>query len=148
MTIFVAETIGTALLVLLGCGVCANTSLSKSNGKDAGWLTVNVGWGLAVAICVYFTNKASGGHLNPAVTLGMASIGKLAWGKVPIYLGAQFLGALIGSVLVWLTYFSHWAATEDQDTKLGVFCTSPAIPATVPNLMLSLIHISEPTRPY
>lgn len=139
MTVFVAETIGTAMLILLGCGVCANTSLDKSFGKGAGWLTVNIGWGFAVAISVYFTNQFSGGHLNPAVTLGMASIGELPWADVPVYIAAQFLGALIGSTLVWLAYLPHWAVTEDQGTKLGVFCNAPAIPNTAANLVCEAI---------
>lgn len=139
MSVFLAETIGTAMLILLGCGVCANTSLSKSAGKDAGWLTVNIGWGFAVAISVYFTNEFSGGHLNPAVTLGMAVVGKTAWAEVPIYIGAQFLGALIGSVLVWLAYLPHWAATEDQATKRGVFCTAPSISNPVANTISEAI---------
>ncbi len=139
MSVFVAETIGTAMLILLGCGVCANTSLSRSKASSAGWLTVNIGWGFAVAISVYLTNEFSGGHLNPAVSLGMAVLGKITWTELVIYVAGQFLGAVIGSALVWLAFFAHWGATEDKATKLGVFCTAPAIPHTIANLISEAI---------
>ncbi len=138
MSILVAETIGTMMLVLLGCGVCANTSLQGSKGQGAGWLTVNVGWGFAVAISVYCVNAFSGAHLNPAVTFGMAAIGRTPWADVPAYLGGQFVGALVGSALVWLAYLPHWSGTEPA-TKLGVFCTAPAIRHPLSNVLCELI---------
>ena len=113
MTPFTAELIGTALLVLMGDGVVANVLLNKSKGQNAGWIVVATGWGLAVALAVYCVGHYSGAHLNPAVTLALASIGKLEWAKVGGYLVAQMLGAFLGSVLVWLAYLPHWKETPD-----------------------------------
>lgn len=139
MSILVAETIGTMMLVLLGCGVCANVSLTGTKGRGSGWLMINIGWGFAVAVSVYLVNPYSGGHLNPAVTLGNAAIENIPWADVPLYLAGQFVGALIGSVLVWLAYMPHWKLTEDQSTKLGVFATAPAVRNPVANLVTEII---------
>jgi len=129
MDIFVAEFVGTALLILLGCGVNANVSLSKTTGSDSGWIVITTGWGLAVGLSVYAVGRISGAHINPAVTLGLFSIGQVEGSLVPIYLSAQMLGAILGATLVWLTYKPHWAATEDPAAKLGTFSTGPAIAA-------------------
>ncbi|MBM3822336.1 MAG: aquaporin family protein [Verrucomicrobia bacterium] len=139
MSLFAAEFIGTMLLILLGSGVVANVVLTRSKGAGSGWIVITTGWALAVTLAVYCVGSASGGHLNPAVTLGLASIGKLAWAKVPTYLAAQLLGAMTGSVLVWLAYLPHWAATQDPATKLAVFCTAPACRHAVGNVMSEVI---------
>jgi glycerol uptake facilitator protein len=139
MTPFTAELIGTALLVLMGDGVVANVLLNKSKGQNAGWIVVATGWGLAVALAVYCVGSFSGAHLNPAVTLGMAAIGKLEWAKVPSYLAAQMIGAFLGAVLVWLAYLPHWKETQDTGAKLGVFCTAPAIRSPGANLVTEVI---------
>src|SRR6185295_13919903 len=97
---FTAELIGTALLILMGDGVVANVLLNKSKAQNAGWIVVATGWGLAVALAVYCVGSISEGHLNPAVTIAMATIGKLAWGEVPTYIIAQMSGAMIGAALV------------------------------------------------
>jgi len=139
MTKFTAELIGTALLILLGDGVVANVLLNKSKGQNAGWIVIATGWGLAVALAVYTVNSFSGAHLNPAVTLGMATIGKTPWAEVPVYVAAQFLGAYLGAALVWLAYLPHWRETTDTGAKLGVFCTAPAIRRPVANLVTEII---------
>ena len=111
--IFIGELIGTMLLVLLGDGVVANVQLEKSKGQNSGWIVIAAGWGFAVAVGVYVAGWASGGHLNPAVTIGMAVLGKLPVAQVPVYLVAQFLGGFLGAVLVWLAYLPHWSQTAD-----------------------------------
>lgn len=127
MNTFTAELIGTGILVLLGDGVVAAVLLNKSKAQNAGWITITFGWGMAVAIAVYAVGSFSGAHINPAVTIGLASIGSVDWGDVPLYLSGQFTGAFLGAVLVWLAYLPHWAETEDPGLKLGVFSTGPAI---------------------
>ena len=127
MSIFGAETIGTAILILLGDGVVAATLLARSKAENGGWIVITFGWGIAVAIAVYTVGQFSGAHINPAVTLGFAVIGETAWGDVPQYLLGQFLGAFIGAVLVFLAYLPHWPHTEDPGLKLAVFSTGPAI---------------------
>ncbi len=127
MEIFVRELVGTMVLILLGDGVVANVLLAKTKGHDSGWIVIAAGWGFAVAVGVYVCGEQTGGHINPAVTLSLAAIGELSWNVVPIYVSAQFLGAFIGAVLVWLAYLPHWAGTSDTGAKLGVFCTGPEI---------------------
>src|SRR6058998_741735 len=122
MTKFTAELIGTALLVLLGDGVVANVLLNKSKGQNSGWIVIATGWGLAVAMAVYAVGTISHGHLNPAVTIGLAVVGKFEWANVPGYVLAQMIGAFLGAVLVWLAYWRHWKETLDAAAKLGVFC--------------------------
>lgn len=126
-TQLVGEFFGTIILILLGDGVCAGVNLNKSKAKGAGWITITFGWGLAVtfgALCVSWMSPA---HLNPAVTLSMAIAGKTDWGLVIPYAIVQICGAFVGAVLVWLTYYAHWAKTKDQDAILGSFSTAPAI---------------------
>ena len=139
MSEFTAELVGTFLLILLGGGVCANVSLKKTCGHDSGWIVITAGWGLAVAMAIYAVVNFSGAHINPAVTLGLASIGGLPWSDVPKYVVAQFLGAILGATTVWLAYHPHWKITEDPATKLGVFATSPAIRKPVANLISEII---------
>ncbi len=139
MEIFVAELVGTAILILLGDGVVANVVLARTKGHGSGWIVITTGWALAVAMAVYAVGRISGAHINPAVTLGLASIGSLAWVQVPVYLAGQMVGAVIGAVLVYLSYLRHWDVTEDPADKLAVFCTGPAIRGRVPNLLTETI---------
>jgi len=127
MNIFWGELIGTMLLVLLGNGCVANVLLSKSKGQNSGWIVISAGWGFAVAMAVYVTGWASGGHFNPAVTLGLILAGKTASSLFPIYLAGQMVGGVLGATLVWLAYFPHWQKTPDPTHKLLCFSTQPAI---------------------
>src|SRR5699024_5550007 len=127
------------ILVLLGDGVVANVSLNKSKGQNAGWVAIVLGWGFAVAVAVYASGFMSDAHLNPAVTVGLATVGMFPWNKVFIYIFAQMLGGMTGALLVWIHYYSHWEETEDPETILGVFSTIPAIRSTVPNLIGEII---------
>ena len=127
MSPYLAEFLGTALLVLLGDGVVGNVVLNKTKGQNSGWIVITAGWAFAVTIAVYSVSAISGAHLNPAVTIAMASLGKFAWADVPAYIAAQVAGGVLGGVIVWLAYLPHWAATNDQPGKLAVFCTGPAI---------------------
>lgn len=124
---YIFEFIGTMVLVLLGDGVCAATSLNKSKAKGAGWIVVTMGWGFAVMVGVFIAGSVSGAHLSPAVSIGCAVAGTMEWSAVPGYVIAQMLGGFVGAVLVWMFYKDHYDATEDPDTKLGTFCTMPAI---------------------
>ncbi len=135
MSATLAEFIGTTVLILLGNGVVANVVLRQSKGNNGGWIVITAGWAFAVMIAVYFTNAFSGGHLNPAVTIAMAVIGKFEWALVPGYIAAQMAGAFLGSVLVWLAYLPHWKVTDDAAVKHSVFCTSPAIRHSLSNLI-------------
>ena len=135
MTPFVSELTGTALLIILGDGVVANVILNKTKGHGGGWIVITFGWAIAVFVGVYATAASSGGHLNPAVTIALASLGKFAWTSVPIYIAAQLLGAMLGSLLVWLVYRQHFDETTDQGTTLAVFCTAPAIRSNMHNLV-------------
>ena len=134
-----AEAIGTMLLVLLGDGVVANVLLARSKGQNSGWIVITIGWGVAVALAVYAVGRISGAHLNPAVTVGLASIGSFPWADVPGYIAAQVIGAFAGAVLVWLAYLPHWAVTTDKDAKLGVFATGPAIRNSAANVITEVI---------
>jgi glycerol uptake facilitator protein len=139
MSPFLAELLGTMLLVILGDGVVANVVLAKTKGQNAGWIVITAGWAFAVAIAVYTVGSFSGAHINPAVTIGMAAIGKLAWTSVPIYITAQLLGAFLGAGVVWLAYLPHWPVTESPAAKLAVFCTGPAIRSAKANLLTEII---------
>src|ERR1700733_5042287 len=139
MSIFWGELIGTLILILLGNGVVANVLLSKTKGHNSGWIVISAGWGFAVAIAVYATGWASGGHLNPAVTLGFCLAKKTAWELVPLYLSGQFIGAFIGGILVWLSYFPHWSKTPDPQMKLMSFCTKPALRSYTWNFVTEML---------
>jgi glycerol uptake facilitator protein len=138
--IFLGEVIGTMFLVLLGDGVVANVALAKSKGNNGGWIVITTAWCFAVFVGV-FTSVAVGGnaHLNTAVTIAFAISGGIQWAQVPVYIAGEFLGAFIGATLVWLAYLPHWAETEDQATKLGVFSTAPAIRNSGTNLICEII---------
>jgi glycerol uptake facilitator protein len=139
MQTYLAEAIGTMMLVLLGDGVVANVVLSRTKGQNSGWIVITMGWGVAVALAVYAVGRISGAHLNPAVTIALATIGSFPWQQVPGYIAAQMLGAIGGAVLVWLVYLPHWRATDDPAGKLGVFCTAPAIRSYGPNFICEVI---------
>jgi len=139
MQSYLAELLGTMILVLLGDGVVANVLLQRSKGQNSGWIVVTTGWGVAVAIAVYAVGRISGAHLNPAVTIALATIGSFSWAQVPGYIAAQMIGAFLGAVLVWLAYLPHWRETPDPGAKLGIFCTGPAIRSTGANLITEIV---------
>ena len=124
---FIAEILGTAILILLGGGVVANVVLNKTIGHNSGWIVITTGWALAVYVAVVVAGPYSGAHINPAVSISLAFAGKFPWNDVPIYVLAQMLGAMIGSSAVWLFYRDHFKATDDSESKKAVFCTAPAI---------------------
>lgn len=139
MNDFTAEMVGTALLILFGDGVVAGVLLAHSKAQNSGWIVITFGWGFAVAIAVFAVINFSGAHINPAVTIGLASIDALDWGDVPVYIAGQFAGAFIGAVLVYLAYLPHWKETEDPGLKLAVYCTGPAIRNYGMNLVTEII---------
>jgi glycerol uptake facilitator protein len=139
-SIFVAEMVGTAILILLGDGVVAAVLLNHSKAQNGGWIVITFGWGLAVAIAVFAVAEFSGAHINPAVTIGLAITDQGAeWGDVPLYLLGQFAGAFVGACLVYATYLPHWGETEDPGLKLAVFSTGPAIRNTPANFVTEVI---------
>lgn len=127
MTPFLAEFIGTTLLVLFGNGVVANVVLSRTKGGNSGWIVITTGWALAVFIGVFCSQASSGAHLNPAVTLAMAAAGSLAWSSVAGYMAAQMLGGVVGGAMVFFFYREHFKVTDDAGGKLACFCTAPNI---------------------
>ena len=133
MTPFIAEIIGTALLILLGGGVVANVVLNKTIGNNSGWIVITAGWALAVYVAVVVAGPYSGAHINPAVTVSLAVAGSFPWESVPKFILAQMLGAMLGATLVWTMYKSHFEETEDAGSKKAVFCTAPAIRNTFTN---------------
>src|SRR2546429_538037 len=136
---FLAELLGTMLLVILGDGVVANVVLNRTKGQNSGWIVITAGWAFGVTVAVYAVGTFSGAHLNPAVTIGLASIGKFAWASVPVYIAAQMLGAFLGAGVVWLAYLPHWSVTDTPSSKLAVFCTAPAIRNSGANLLTEII---------
>jgi glycerol uptake facilitator protein len=155
MSPFWGEFIGTGMIIILGQGVVSNVVLQKSKGYNSGWIVISFGWAMGVFVGVYCSAAASKGHLNPAVTLAFAVLGKISWGLVPIYMGAQLLGAMAGSVVAWLCFRQHFAQTADAEAKLAVFCTIPAIRSYGDNLVteiiatfvliLGVLYIASPT---
>lgn len=155
MTPFTAELIGTMLLILLGNGVVANVVLKDTKGNNSGWIVITTAWALAVFVGVTVAGPASGAHLNPAVTIGLAVAGKFSWDLVPSYIAAQLLGGMLGAFLVWLFNKDHFSITEDEGAKLACFSTGPAIRNTFSNLISEIIgtfvlvfvifHFSDPS---
>lgn len=139
MNVYLAEFVGTALLILLGNGAVANVVLAKNKSHGGGWIVITVGWGLGVAFAVYAVGSISGAHINPAVTLGLASIGAFEWGCVPAYVTAQVAGGMLGALLVYATFYAHWPETDDAELKLACFCTSPAIRRMGPAVVTEFI---------
>ena len=134
-----AEFIGTALLIILGNGVVATVLLNRSKGQSSGWIVITAGWALAVFVAVFSVARISGAHLNPAVSIAMATAGNFPWSSVPAYIVAQMLGAIFGSLMVWLAYLPHWKITEDPELKRACFCTAPAIRCVPANLICEII---------
>lgn len=132
---YIAEFLGTMLLIVLGDGVVANVNLNKSGMKGAGAVQITIAWGLAVLIPAFIFGAASGAMFNPALTIGLAVDGSLKWSMVPGYIIAQLLGAFVGACIVYLLFKGQFDATEDSQTKLGVFSTSPAVPNKGLNLL-------------
>ncbi len=139
MSIYVAEFLGTFILILFGGGVVAGVLLKDSKSEDSGWNTIVVAWGMAVAFAIYAVGNISGAHINPAVTLGLAFVGEFPWEKVPGYMLSQLAGAFSGGVLVWIFYMPHWARTKDEISKLSVFSTVPAIRSYIHNFVSEMI---------
>src|ERR1700709_2830651 len=139
MSPFMAELIGTMLLILLGDGVVANVLLNDTKGNNSGLIVITTAWGLAVFVGVGVAGPYSGAHLNPAVTIGLAIAGKFAWASVIPYIVAQMLGAFLGAFLVWLMYYDHFQRTNAPDSILAVFCTGPAIRNYSSNIVSEII---------
>lgn len=139
MSNFIAELVGTALVILMGDGVVAGVVLRGTKNENSGWLVITIGWALAVTFAVYAVGKVSGAHLNPAVTIALAATGQFDWANVGTYIVAQLLGAILGAALVYLHYLPHWARTDDPGAKLAVFATSPAIRHTTGNFISEFI---------
>ena len=139
MSPLLAELLGTALLVILGDGVVANVVLQRTKGHEGGWIVITAGWAFAVTLAVYSVGSISGAHLNPAVTIGLATIGTFPWSSVAGYVIAQVAGGFLGAIVVWLAYLPHWEATPDGDAKLAVFCTAPAIRNPRANVITEII---------
>ncbi len=135
MNPYLAEFFGTLLIVLLIDGVVAGVILKNTKSANAGWLAICIACGLAVTLAIYAVGSYSGAHLNPALTIALASIGKFEWNMVLGYCLAQLSGAFVGACLVWLHYLPHWKETPDKATKLAVFCTGPAIRSTTGNFI-------------
>lgn len=136
---YIAEFLGTMLLIILGDGVVANVTLNKSGMKGAGSIQITLAWGLAVMVPAFIFGAASGAHFNPALTLALAAEGSLAWSLVPGYIIAQFAGAIVGAVIVYLMFKDQFDATEDPGTKLGVFSTGPSIPNIPRNIFCEAV---------
>ena len=135
MSPFIAEFIGTCILMVLGAGVVANVSLKNTAGeKDPKWILITIAWGFAVFVGVFISGEFSGAHLNPAVSVGLAMVKKFDWALVPMYIFAQTLGAMFGSWLNYQLYYDHFQATNDENTIRGCFCTAPMIKNTPRNL--------------
>ncbi|UJL45448.1 aquaporin family protein [Virgibacillus sp. NKC19-16] len=136
---FLAELIGTMILVIFGGGVVAGVVLKKSKAEGTGWVLITLAWGLGVTMGVYAVGNFTGAHINPAVTLGFAITGDLPWAKVPMYMSAQVIGAFIGAIIVFLNYLPHWKETKDKVAKRDVFSTTPAIRSPFSNLVSEMI---------
>lgn len=141
MSNLLGEFFGTAVLIILGCGVCANVCLKKSKGEGSGWIVIATGWGFGVFIGAV-TAVAAGApqaDLNPAVTLAKAMIGIYSVPQAIATMFAEIAGGIAGGIITWLAYLPHWEVTEDKATKLGVFATAPAIRSTGANFLCELI---------
>ena len=139
MSAFIAEIIGTASILLFGCGVVAGVLLDKSKSNGAGWIVITFAWAIGVTLGIYASGQFSGAHLNPAVTIALAVVGKFSWSLVPSYILAQFIGAMLAAFLVYLAYLPHWKEPKDAGLKLAVFSTGPAIRNTPANFICEFI---------
>ena len=153
--VYLYEFIGTAVLVLMGDGVVANSVLKDTKSHGAGWMVITFGWGLGVFLGVIIAAPVSGAHINPAVTLGFAFAGNFSWSLVPGYLIAQFLGGFFGATIVYFYFRQHFNITSDKGTKLAVFCTGPQIRNYPSNvfcevvgtfvLIFTIFHFTDPS---
>lgn len=139
MSVFLSEFIGTAILILLGNGVVANVVLNKTKGNGSGWIVITFGWAIAVFVGVYIASKGSGAHLNPAISIAFAAMKKISWSLLPTYICGQMLGAMTGSLLVWLSYKKHFDETADPGLLQAAFCTSPAIRSDFFNVLTEVV---------
>ncbi len=139
MNNFLAELLGTAMLILLGDGVVAGVVLKGTKNENSGWIVITIGWALAVTFAVYAVGHTHPAHLNPAITIALAVTGQFDWANVGTYISAQMLGAILGATLVWLHYLPHWGRTPDPAAKLAVFCTAPAVRHTTGNVISEFI---------
>ncbi len=139
MNVFLAEFIGTAIIIVFGGGVVANVVLSQTKGNNSGWIVITFGWAIGVFTGVLIAAPYSGAHLNPAVTFALVLAHKFSLALVPLYISAQLLGAFFGAFLVWLAYKKHFEVTDDADSKLAIFCTAPSIRSYWHNLLTEAI---------
>lgn len=139
MNIFIAELVGTMMLILLGCGVVANVTLNKSGMKGAGSIQITLAWGLAVLIPAFIFGGVSGAHFNPALTIALVIDGSVPVSLLPMYLGGEFLGAILGACIVYFMFQDQFDATDDAGAKLGVFSTSPSVPHVGRNLLSEIV---------
>jgi glycerol uptake facilitator protein len=139
MTPFFAEFIGTAMMIVIGNGVVANVVLPDTKGNNGGLLAIVLGWMIAVFIGVYMTSGISGGHLNPAVTIALATAGKFSWALVPMYILAQLTGAMLGAFIVWMMYKDHFNVCKDAAAQLACFSTGPSIQNLPQNFMVETL---------
>ncbi|MAG85828.1 MAG: aquaporin [Flavobacteriaceae bacterium] len=139
MTSFIAEIIGTMFLIALGNGVVANVVLNQTKGNNSGWIVITTGWALAVYVGVVIAGPYSGAHLNPAVTLALAGAGTFPWESVPAYILGQFIGSMLGALIVWLVYRNHFQETDEANLKRAVFCTDPAIRNPLSNFISEVV---------
>ena len=139
MSPFLAEFMGTMFLMILGNGVVANVLLAKTKGNNSGLLVIAFGWAMAVFTGVFIASHGSGAHLNPAVTIALAAFNNFSWSEVPLYIAGQFTGAIAGSFIVWICYRQHFNETQNADTILAAFSTSPAISSKADNLVSEII---------
>ena len=139
MNPYLAEFVGTAILILLGNGVVANVVLTKTKGNSSGWIVISTGWALAVGLAVYATARISGAHLNPAVTIALASLGQFEWSMVGQFIAAQMIGAMAGAFIVWLCYRNHFDETDNAGSQLAVFSTGPAIRSPLNNFINEVV---------
>jgi glycerol uptake facilitator protein len=139
MTPFIAELFGTCIVMVIGNGVVANVVLPKTKGNNGGLISIVLGWMIAVFVGVYMTSSISGAHLNPAVTIALATAGKFSWSLVPSYILAQLLGAMIGALIVWVIYHPHLNESESASDQLACFSTGPSIRNLKHNLLVETL---------
>src|SRR5690625_735569 len=139
LTEFMGELLGTMVLITLGVGVVGGVLLKWSKAEGAGWIVITLGWGLGVTMGVYVSGTVSEAHINPAVTLGFAVIGEFPWSKVPSYITALMIGAMLGAAIVFINYLPHWKETKDEGKKLGVFATAPGESVKVRSYLANLL---------
>ncbi len=139
MTPFIAEIVGTFILMVLGNGVVCNVVLKGTKGNNSGWIVITTGWAMAVYVAVLIAGPYSGAHINPAVTVALAIAGLFEWSQVPIYIAGQFIGAMAAMLALWITHKDHYDATDDALGIRATFCNTPAIANNFRNLMTEIL---------